>query len=159
MALVLISSLTISLSLSSSLPCFPQTVFLVPQTLMNSHSAFSAWHGFFQIHSCFLSNSSGEAAPATLFRTETTCTHPWHYLTSFLFFPQNLWFPIILFILLKYFDHCLPPPNVIQALSRQGFWPVLLLHLQCVEWCLSYSKHSINMYGINGYEEKYNIRG
>ena len=57
----------------------------------NTHeqpSAFPAWPSLLQIHSHLLSNSSREATPTILFRTETTHTHCWHYVTSFLFYAQ-----------------------------------------------------------------------
>ena len=60
---------------------------------LNTHeqpSAFPAWPALLQIHSRLLSNSSREATPTILFRT--THTHCWHYLTSFLFYPQTYGF-------------------------------------------------------------------
>ena len=61
-------------------PCFSNT--------HEQLSALPAWPALLQIHSRLLSNSSREATPIILFRSETTHTHYWHYLTSFLFYPQ-----------------------------------------------------------------------
>lgn len=75
-----------SLSLSSSFSCFSQNdPFVILRTLMNSYSAPSIWFALLQIYSSF-SLTLQERPLSALFKIEITHTHPWHCLSSFLFF-------------------------------------------------------------------------
>lgn len=74
------------LSLSSSFSCFSQNdPFVILRTLMNSYSAPSIWFALLQIYSSF-SLTLQERPLSALFKIEITHTHPWHCLSSFLFF-------------------------------------------------------------------------